>query len=57
MSVFMGGKGNVAAFLMSDEGAYINGTIIPCDGGITINGVSNEKCFQKLNKPPFGFCF
>ena len=34
---------NLAAFLISDEGAYLNGTIIPCDGGITINGDVNKQ--------------
>ena len=29
---------NLACFLASDEGSYINGKISPCDGGITING-------------------
>ena len=33
---------NLACFLASDEGSYINGTIIPCDGGITINGNVNK---------------
>jgi NAD(P)-dependent dehydrogenase (short-subunit alcohol dehydrogenase family) len=35
---------NLACFLASDEGAYINGAIIPCDGGITINGNVNKEC-------------
>lgn len=34
---------NLAAFLISDEAAYINGVIIPCDGGITINGDVNKQ--------------
>jgi NAD(P)-dependent dehydrogenase (short-subunit alcohol dehydrogenase family) len=34
---------NLAAFLISDEGAYLNGTVIPCDGGITINGDVNKQ--------------
>ena len=34
---------NLACFLASDEGAYLNGTIIPCDGGITINGNVNKE--------------
>ena len=34
---------NLAAFLISDEGAYLNGVIIPCDGGITINGDVNKQ--------------
>lgn len=34
---------NLAAFLLSDEGAYLNGVIIPCDGGITINGDVNKQ--------------
>ncbi len=33
---------NLACFLASDEGAYINGAIIPADGGITINGNVNK---------------
>jgi NAD(P)-dependent dehydrogenase (short-subunit alcohol dehydrogenase family) len=28
----------LAVFLASDDASYINGTIIPVDGGITING-------------------
>lgn len=35
---------SLACFLASDEGAYINGVIIPCDGGITINGNVNKEC-------------
>lgn len=34
---------NLACFLASDEGAYLNGTIIPCDGGITMNGNVNKE--------------
>ena len=35
---------HLACFLGSDEGAYLNGVIIPCDGGITMNGnVNREK--------------
>jgi len=34
---------NLACFLASDEGAYLNGVIIPCDGGITINGTVNRE--------------
>lgn len=34
---------HLAAFLASDEAAYINGVIIPCDGGITINGNVNKE--------------
>ncbi len=34
---------NLACFLASDEGAYLNGTVIPCDGGITINGNVNKE--------------
>ena len=34
---------NLAVFLASDEGSYLNGTIIPCDGGITINGTVNKE--------------
>lgn len=33
---------NLACFLASDEGAYLNGAIIPCDGGITMNGNVNK---------------
>lgn len=33
---------NLACFLASDEAAYINGAIIPADGGITINGNVNK---------------
>ncbi|MBQ7399218.1 MAG: SDR family oxidoreductase [Clostridia bacterium] len=34
---------NLACFLASDEGAYLNGVIIPCDGGITMNGNVNKE--------------
>lgn len=34
---------NLACFLASDEGAYINGVIISCDGGITMNGNVNKE--------------
>ncbi len=34
---------NLACFLGSDEGAYLNGVIIPCDGGITMNGNVNKE--------------
>ena len=34
---------NVACFLASDEGAYLNGTVISADGGITINGNVNKE--------------
>lgn len=34
---------NLAAFLGSDEGTYLNGVIIPCDGGITMNGNVNKE--------------
>lgn len=34
---------NLACFLASDEGSYINGVVIPCDGGITINGNVNKE--------------
>ena len=33
----------LAVFLASDEAGYLNGTIIPCDGGITINGNVNKE--------------
>lgn len=33
---------NLACFLASDEGAYLNGAIIPIDGGITMNGNVNK---------------
>lgn len=33
----------LACFLASDEGAYLNGVIIPCDGGITMNGNVNKE--------------
>ena len=33
---------NLACFLASDEGAYLNGVIIPADGGITMNGNVNK---------------
>lgn len=33
---------NLACFLASDEGAYLNGAIIPVDGGITMNGNVNK---------------
>lgn len=34
---------NLACYLASDEGAYLNGVIIPCDGGITMNGNVNKE--------------
>lgn len=34
---------NLACFLASDEAAYLNGVIIPCDGGITMNGNVNKE--------------
>ncbi len=34
---------HLACFLGSDEGAYLNGVIIPCDGGITMNGTVNRE--------------
>lgn len=33
----------LAAFLASDDAEYLNGVIIPCDGGITINGNVNKE--------------
>lgn len=33
---------NLACFLASDESAYLNGVIIPADGGITMNGNVNK---------------
>lgn len=33
----------VASFLASDDAAYLNGVVIPCDGGITINGNVNKE--------------
>ncbi len=33
----------LAAFLASDDASYLNGVIIPCDGGITINGNVNKE--------------
>lgn len=33
----------LACFLASDEGSYLNGVIIPCDGGITMNGNVNKE--------------
>mgnify|MGYP003302078487 FL=1 len=33
----------LAAFLASDEASYLNGVVIPCDGGITINGNVNKE--------------
>ena len=33
---------NLACFLASEEGAYLNGVVIPADGGITINGNVNK---------------
>ena len=34
---------SLACFLASDEGAYLNGVVIPCDGGITMNGNVNKE--------------
>lgn len=34
---------NLAVFLASDDASYLNGVIIPCDGGITINGNVNKE--------------
>lgn len=34
---------SLACFLASDDGAYLNGVIIPCDGGITMNGNVNKE--------------
>lgn len=34
---------SLACFLASDDGSYLNGVIIPCDGGITINGNVNKE--------------
>lgn len=34
---------SLACFLASDEGSYLNGVIIPCDGGITMNGNVNKE--------------
>ena len=33
----------LACFLASEDGAYLNGVIIPCDGGITMNGNVNKE--------------
>ena len=33
---------SLACFLASEEASYLNGVIIPCDGGITINGTVNK---------------
>ena len=33
----------LAVFLASDDASYLNGVIIPCDGGITINGNVNKE--------------
>ena len=34
---------NLAVVLASDDASYLNGVIIPCDGGITINGTVNRE--------------
>lgn len=34
---------SLACFLASDDASYLNGAIIPCDGGITINGNVNKE--------------
>ena len=33
----------LAVFLASDEASYLNGVVIPCDGGITVNGTVNKE--------------
>lgn len=33
----------LACFLADDSAAYLNGVIIPCDGGITVNGDVNRR--------------
>lgn len=33
----------LAVFLASDDASYLNGVVIPCDGGITINGNVNKE--------------
>ena len=33
----------LACFLASDDANYLNGVVIPCDGGITINGNVNKE--------------
>lgn len=38
-----GDVASLACFLASDDGAYLNGVIIPCDGGITMNGNVNKE--------------